>query len=298
MVTINRLSSDRSVTHILSGEGTCHFAEWSGHLSIKTFRGGKAYYDIGNGKYAVGGSEMLIVNDSQEYQITIDSLTPVESFCVFFRDKIAKDVYLSKVQSAGRLLDNPFPDTSTAIEFVPKIYESEALESVVERLRTAVTSGAADEAAIEEGAYAVMSEMLDVRARSFRHIKSLNEENQSTRVEIYKRVCRARDFMRAAYSEPISVDTVAGVACMSTNHLIRSFKQVFRKTPYQYLKSVRLRKAAELLQDTDLPVIQICSAVGFSSHASFTTTFRTKFGAAPSHYRKKRIKSDFRQVGE
>jgi AraC-like DNA-binding protein len=81
---------------------------------------------------------------------------------------------------------------------------------------------------------------------------------------------------------------MAQVACLSPNHFLRTFKQVFRQTPHQYLIDVRLIKAKQLLTETNRPITDICMAIGFDSLGSFSTLFRRRTGLSPAQYRKQK----------
>jgi AraC-like DNA-binding protein len=79
---------------------------------------------------------------------------------------------------------------------------------------------------------------------------------------------------------------MAGAACLSPNHLLRTFKQVFDQTPYQYVIAKRIAYAQELLRSTDQDVTDICFAVGFASLGAFSWWFRQRVGVSPTTYRR------------
>jgi transcriptional regulator GlxA family with amidase domain len=137
-----------------------------------------------------------------------------------------------------------------------------------------------------------MQGVLSAHRETFREIEQLPPVRAATRQELYQRIYRARDFMAATVHQPLTLDEIAKIACLSTNHFLRSFKQIFGQTPHQYLTALRLEKAQKLLKKTDLPIIQICQTVGFESHSSFSLLFRRHFGISPEKFR--REKGDFR----
>jgi AraC-like DNA-binding protein len=79
---------------------------------------------------------------------------------------------------------------------------------------------------------------------------------------------------------------MAAVACLSPNHLLRTFKQVFHQTPHQFITAVRLEEAQRLLCCTDDSITHICHAVGFTSLGSFGWLFLRRFGVSPRKYRR------------
>lgn len=70
----------------------------------------------------------------------------------------------------------------------------------------------------------------------------------STRTEIFKRLCIAKDFLHAYYWDKPDLNVISEAACLSVPQLVRQFKTVFNTTPHQYLIRIRLQQAAELLK--------------------------------------------------
>jgi AraC family transcriptional regulator len=110
----------------------------------------------------------------------------------------------------------------------------------------------------------------------------------ATRVENYKRVCRAKDFMDSCYGEALTLKELARVACLSQHHFLRLFKQAFARTPHQYLTDLRLHKARLLLAGTGLSVTEVYTSVGFENASSFARLFKQRFGVTPSQQRRHR----------
>jgi AraC-like DNA-binding protein len=100
-----------------------------------------------------------------------------------------------------------------------------------------------------------------------------------------RHLLRAKDLVDARYHDPLDVPELARAAHLSTAHFSREFHRAFGETPYQYLLTRRLERAAELLRNTDYSVAEICLAVGLTSVGSFTTSFGRGFGLSPTAYR-------------
>lgn len=96
---------------------------------------------------------------------------------------------------------------------------------------------------------------------------------------------RARDLVDARYAETLGVDDLARAAGLSRAHFSREFRRAFGESPYAYLLTRRLERAAALLRTTDRSVAEICFAVGLRSVGSFTTSFVRAYGVTPTAYR-------------
>jgi AraC-like DNA-binding protein len=100
-----------------------------------------------------------------------------------------------------------------------------------------------------------------------------------------RHLARARDLADRRYAEPLTVDDLAAAAHLSRAHFSREFKRAFGESPYGYLLTRRLERAASLLRGTDWSVADICMAVGLTSVGSFTSSFAGAYGKTPTAYR-------------
>ena len=100
-----------------------------------------------------------------------------------------------------------------------------------------------------------------------------------------RHLLRARDLADSRYTQQLTVDDMARAALMSRAHFSREFKKAFGESPYAYLLTRRLERAATLLRSTDWSVADICMAVGHTSVGSFTTRFTSAYGRNPTAYR-------------
>lgn len=288
IVKVNSLDSRLDCTHILHGTAQQHYAHWAGHLSLKTFSKGQAFYNAGAGYYAVDDNSFLILNELQPYTITIDSEKPIEPFIVFFETNIAEEVYRSLTAQTVQLLDDPEKPFTERVNFVQKLYPRQPLESVLSEFRTSLPEKKNDQIWLREKLHELMQGIIRAHQNTVKEIEQIPSLRASTREELYQRIYRARDFMAASYHQPITLDEISKVACLSTNHFLRSFKQIFGQTPHQYLTKLRLEEAQKLLRKNNLPIIQVCQSVGFESHSSFSLLFRRHFGVSPENYRRQK----------
>ena len=97
---------------------------------------------------------------------------------------------------------------------------------------------------------------------------------------------RSLELMRARLSEDISLDELAAEAQLSPFHFARMFKQSVGVPPRIYLTQLRIEKACELLEKTDLPVTEIAFEVGYSSNQVLARVFLKHQRMSPSDYRR------------
>lgn len=90
----------------------------------------------------------------------------------------------------------------------------------------------------------------------------------------------------------LSVQDLSNYVGMSRGSLYLKILELSGKTPIEFIRSMKLKRAAVLLQDSEMNVAQVGYAVGFSSPSYFTQAFKAYYNMAPSEYvqlnRKKR----------
>lgn len=82
-----------------------------------------------------------------------------------------------------------------------------------------------------------------------------------------------------------SIENLSQDMSMSRVSLYRKIISITGNTPTEFVKSVRLKHAAELLKKGQLTIAEVSYSVGFSSPAYFTHSFKKAFGVLPSHYK-------------
>ncbi len=83
-----------------------------------------------------------------------------------------------------------------------------------------------------------------------------------------------------------SLDQVIEKSCKCPEHVSRSFRKYLDVTPSTYLKNVRLKKAEELLKNTNYSVKEVCYLSSYENSNYFHKQFREFFGQTPAEYRK------------
>ncbi len=106
---------------------------------------------------------------------------------------------------------------------------------------------------------------------------------QYPKVYLYRRIVQAKLFIDCHYAESIDIKNIANEACFSKFHFIRLFKQIYGKTPHQYLIAVRIEKAQELLR-CGKSVSEVCQDIGFDSLSTFSGLFKRKIGLSPATF--------------
>ncbi len=104
-------------------------------------------------------------------------------------------------------------------------------------------------------------------------------------------VARAHAIMEEQIEEPISCAELAALVGVSTRHLQRLFRARLGRGMEATYRELRLAKAHQLVQQTDISLTEVGIACGFSSLEVFSRTYRNRFGVAPSRDRRQSLEA-------
>ena len=99
---------------------------------------------------------------------------------------------------------------------------------------------------------------------------------------------------RQLNNSDLSVDMVADEVGISRVHLHRKMKELTGQTPHDFIRTLRLKQAANLLATQNMNITEVVYACGFSNAASFSTMFKNVYGLSPRDYMREHQKTNFK----
>ena len=273
---------------VLTGTGRRYYVpDYEGCLSIKTVVSGSALWEAGGRSFVVHENSYLILNDRRRYTITIDSTRNVTTFCIFFERGFVEDVFRSRVTPTSVLLESPAPAVPFQLGFWEKLETHESrLPGLVRWLRQRIMGGTTSKQALEDDFYAIAAALVEEHQQLSVAVAKLPALRSSTRLELYRRVLRGRDYMLSSLDKPVALGDAARAACLSPYHFHRVFTRAFEETPHSYLTRQRMEKARALLARKDRSITEVCLESGFESPGTFSSLFRRHFGVSPREFRR------------
>jgi AraC family transcriptional regulator len=114
-----------------------------------------------------------------------------------------------------------------------------------------------------------------------RHTNGIDESV----IDYDRRFEQLEQHVRDTLEMPHSIMSMAKFTGLSKSSFIRKFYREFGQSPYQWLISLRLAVALQLLDQRDRSITEIAMDLGFASSSHFSTSFRQHYRLAPSNYR-------------
>ncbi len=101
-----------------------------------------------------------------------------------------------------------------------------------------------------------------------------------------KEVAQVKSFIYHNYDKNLSVELLAGQVYLSAGYLSAVFKEETGMNLNRFIREVRLNRAKELLEGTNMKIGQVAKAVGFVNASYFGRSFREFFGETPEYFRR------------
>lgn len=131
------------------------------------------------------------------------------------------------------------------------------------------------------------AELLEMNLRHiFLMINRYLSEGQRTSGAVIDEAERAIHYFNENYNGDINIEEYAARRHMSACWFIKCFKEVAGVTPMQYVVSLRINNAMQLLDDTNYSIAEAAEAVGYDNALYFSRLFKRHTGMSPSEYRK------------
>jgi AraC family transcriptional regulator len=276
--------------------GDYHVDDYATTFSLKSVARGRADYRTARSRYLLEPDRFVLLNHGQRYGMDIDARDGTETLCLFFEPGFLEEVARARRTPAARLLDGEGGAGGPSFGVIERLHlKTGALAAELAALAAVTPRSAGHDGGypqtlggwLEDRLYACAAEIVRFDDLTRREMESLPALRPSTRAELYRRLHHARDFLESCFAEPLTVASVARVACMSPYHFQRMFKEAWGVTPMAYLQARRLAVARRLLAETSAEVTQVALAVGFESPGSFSALFRRRAGVTPTEYRRR-----------
>ncbi|MCE7999355.1 MAG: AraC family transcriptional regulator [Rhodobiaceae bacterium] len=111
-----------------------------------------------------------------------------------------------------------------------------------------------------------------------------------------ERIKRVVTYIHANLDTPLDMETLGNVACLSSHHWHRIYREIMGETASQTIRRRRLWRAAHQLLQTSNTIEQIAVAAHYGSTAAFSRAFTNQYTCSPSRYRDKGRKGSMTKI--
>jgi AraC family transcriptional regulator len=158
------------------------------------------------------------------------------------------------------------------------------LEQLVLAIRAALQNGTAEDRLYMD----TIGQMIALHLARHHSARSRNTALLGTKTFPGWKTQHLTEFIEENIGGDLSLDTMAREIQVCPLYLPRAFRIAVGKSPHQYVLERRIEHAKELLRNTEMPIVEVALASGFSSQSHLSNSFRRSVGASPANYRRQR----------
>lgn len=253
----------------------CHF-----HNSYEIYylTAGERYYFIQDRTYQVKAGDLVFIGP-QVIHRTMDTGKPNHTrLLIQFVPQFVGNQQLFKFNSLKKLFDNYCIINLSLRE-----------QNIIDNLfRSMIKEVEEKQLDFECQLQSYLQDLLIYSARNF---EIIDHSQQPHINRTYAKVSEIVQYMNQHYSENLTLSFIAEQFQMSHFYLSRLFKSSTGFSFIEYLNSIRIKEAQQLLKNTDQKVAIISEAVGFENQSYFGKVFKDMTGISPLQFRKEPPKS-------
>ncbi len=249
----------------------CH---WHNDIEITYVTEGKMQYNVNGRIETIEEGTAIFVNAKQLHYGFSDAFEDCKFICIVFNPIIV---------SGSSYIDELFVKPVTENKACPFLMvdgKTQAEKTVLNLIEQAYNASLNKSPELVLNRLAIMI---------WEQIYRLVPKNQDKRVVVdqYLLTLKAMmKFIRQNYRKKISLKSIADSGNVSKTKCGMMFKQYVGQTPIEYLTEFRLNRAIELVENTELSIIEVALECGFSGASYFCEIFRRKFNSSPLEVRK------------
>jgi AraC family transcriptional regulator len=244
-------------------------------LALIAARNGRVICEVASRGVAVDDDAFLVLNAGWHGAALIHGTSAVECTQIYFPESMVADVAYMADHSAAELLDNPIATLAPTVPFQEHLARHERLVSPVLRyMQHCIRSGQATPEWLDEQISCLLHRMFVLKRRTRERIETLDCVRPATRLELYRRVAQAADYIDSHFERAFGLQELASVACLSRFHLLRLFRQIYGVTPHSYKEQKRVLVARRMLAAGALSRGEIAAQVGYATRRGLSAQLR------------------------
>jgi len=239
-------------------------------------------------EYHMDSGDFIIINCDKPHQLIIDKDSLCKMLCLEFRF-VKVDNPSNSLLNVKKLYEN-IKSVRLLLESGENLIILKDRDEILAILEMIVNELGKEKAGYNYFLQAAYSQLIIKISRLYEESK-ISGENP---VNIY--VKQAIEYMKTNYFDEITVDLIAKTLNINASYFFKLFKKQMAMTPIEYLTSIRINKAIQLLENSNLTITEVCNMTGFNSLQYFSYAFKKNIGMTPSEYRRNlKIQKDLRE---
>lgn len=260
-----------------------------GNLTLRYVSSGVEQYTINNTRYDIQPGQYLVTNRHSKGSVLIDSVKAVKGICIDLSQEVLSEVFSNITEPSAFGIITDLQESFYNPEFLENKYNAANTYtgSFLEQLDKSVFSYGCDASDITiDFFYSLCEKIVSDYVPLQIQLKKVGGVKSETRKELLRRLIKGKQLLDDTFLTNPPIGGISQECGISQYHFYRLFKNVFGKSPNQYLIHKRLHFAHSALIQKQHSISDLALICGYSDVHSFSKSFKKHFGVNPSHLKK------------
>jgi AraC-like DNA-binding protein len=239
-------------------------------------------YEVGNRLHHVQAGNYLLACRHHGVKAYFKTKQPVKSICIDLCPATMAEVFSVLTTGEGDP-DNYLTSYFRYPEFYEAVHSSDKGKTGMQLQLLHACILATGKAPVNREWFLGLAESIILQEYgNYVALKNVASVKPSTKQEILQRLQVAIDYMDEHFLSITDIKEIAAHCSLSEYHFFRRFKQVYHKTPNQYLTEKKMQRAKDLIEQEKHTVTEIAAMCSFPDVHTFSKAFKKFYGVAPS----------------
>lgn len=256
------------------------------NLTIIFFKEGAGAVVKKNETVKIAKNKFIIANSGTSWEYVNEKEENIDVLGFVVNEEFRKQFDFFESVNEGQLLDTPHSISENPPLFMEAALNADYYPSgeLLKKIHHASGEFGFSFLSAEELTMELLQQLYKDQKRANGMVDKIQVKKKSTREETFKRLLVAYEYIHDNITKPISLDELSYESSLSKYHLYESFKNIYGKTPHQYINKLKIFKSREYIRKGELTISEISDYFGFNDLPVFSKIFKKVYGYPPSHY--------------
>ena len=253
---------------------------WHYFIEILYMTKGNAYIEVGTDNYVLEEGDLMFIHAEQHHAIYSTGKLPIQYGVLKFNAGHL-NIANSSLPKISHILQMAFDSPTISGYFSKESISHIPIKQLFDSCVHVVSDKQFGYDVLAHSYYClIVMELIKLWIQQGFQIKQHPSVSKISEV-----LANILEYMNNHVQEPLKVEQLASMCNMSYSYFAKAFKQYYGQTCKDYLLTIRLQRAEDLLRFTDYDLNYISQESGFSDCSHFIKNFKAKYGMTPKQYR-------------
>ncbi|AUP78552.1 helix-turn-helix transcriptional regulator [Flavivirga eckloniae] len=263
-----------------------HFQFNENSLTIAYIKQGKGNFLLEKKRLAINNNKVVVANHGLGWEYINAGNKKLDLLCFVISENFLNEFSFCCNTKTKSLLDPPLQKDLKDFLFIERSYNTDLYPTgkLLKSIYECTNMGGFNILDAKELTIEMLQSLYRDQYYAYLSASKIQLQKKTAKIETFKRLLLAYEYINDNYDKNISIDELSKVSSLSEFHLYNSFKLIFKRTPHQYILTLKMQMAKTYLREKKHTLTDIAIMLSFPNLSTFSKLFKKTYGISPSQY--------------